>query len=105
MKILLAGNYFYPEHTGGVEIVSYNLVKHYREFGQIVRWVAADVPPNFRRLEKDDVPIRAWNYAEGRLGFPSPLPYPGKVLNLYNSVKWCDVVHLQDCLYPINIMV
>lgn len=104
MKILVVANYFYPEHTGGVEIVSYNLTKYYRELGNIVRLIAADVPPTFRRIEADDVPIRAWNYAEERLGFPSPLPYPKDLTKLYNSIKWCDIVHLQDCLYPINML-
>ena len=105
MKILVVGNYFYPEHTGGIEIVSYNLVKYYREYSCDVRWVAANVPPRFRAALDDDIPIRAWNYAEEKLGFPSPLPYPGELIKLIGSVKWCDVVHLQDCLYPINIMV
>src|SRR6266487_5782618 len=105
MNILVVANYFYPEHMGGVEVVSYNLTKYYREFGNHVRLVAADVPPNFRRICEDDVPIRAWNYTERKLGFPSPIPYPIDLTKLYNSIKWCDVVHLQDCLYPINIIV
>lgn len=105
MKILVVGNYFYPEHTGGVEIVSYNLVKYYREYNCDVRWVAANVPPRFRNALDGDIPIRAWNYAEEKLGFPSPIPYPGDLTKLINSVKWCDIVHLQDCLYPINIIV
>ena len=105
LRILVVGNYFYPEHTGGVEIVSYNLVKHYREFGCDVRWVAADVPPNFRKVGSDDVPIRSWNFAEEKLGFPSPLPNFRALTKIINSVRWCDIVHLQDCLYPINIIV
>lgn len=105
MKILLAGNYFYPEHTGGVEIVSYNLVKHYREQNCSVLWVAADVPPNLRRTGNGDLPIRSWNFTEEKLGFPSPIPYPGGLAILYRWVKWSDVVHLQDCLYPINIFI
>ncbi len=105
MKILMVGNYFYPEHTGGVEIVSYNLVTHYRNFGHTVRWMAADVPPRYREIQKDDVPIRAWNYTEEKLGFPSPLPFPNSIFKLYMNIKWSDVIHLQDCLYPINVMV
>jgi len=105
MKVLVVANYFYPEHTGGVEIVSYNLVKYYREFDCDVRWVAANVPPRFRNTLDGDVPIRAWNYTEEKLGFPCPLPYPGGLFKLIDGAKWCDVVHLQDCLYPINIIV
>jgi len=105
LKILVVGNYFYPEHTGGVEIVSYNLVKHYREFGCDVRWMAADVPPKYRNVNVGDVPIRSWNYAEEKLGFPSPLPNPSGLASLINAVKWSNVVHLQDSLYLINIVV
>ena len=104
MKILVAGNYYFPEHTGGIETVSYNLVKHYREAGNDVRWVAADVPPRFRSIQDGDVPIRAWNITEEKLGFPQPIPYPGVFQGLYNNIRWCDIVHLQDCLYLINIL-
>lgn len=104
MKIALVGNYFYPEHIGGIEIVSYHLVKYYREEGHQVRWIAADVPPRYRNLTEGDVPIRAWNITEEKFGFPQPLPRPDVAVKLYRSVQWCDVVHLQDCLYPINIL-
>jgi len=103
LKILVVGNYFYPEHIGGVEIVTFNLVKYYREAGHDVRWVAADVPPRFREVVVGDLPIRAWNITEERFGFPQPIPSPYAIIKLYRSVSWCDIVHLQDCLYLINI--
>mgnify|MGYP001600895371 CR=1 FL=1 len=80
MKILLVSNYYYPEHLGGVEAVSYNLVKYYREFSNEVRWAAADVLTKLRDAGKDDVPISSCNITENRLAFPYPLPYPN-VLN------------------------
>ena len=104
MKILVIGNYYYPEHIGGVESVSFNLTRHYRKLGQDVRWVAADVPSNYREVGDGDVPIKSWNIAEEKLGFPSPIPYPEVFRKLYVNIKWCDVVHLQDSLYPINIL-
>jgi phosphatidylinositol alpha-1,6-mannosyltransferase len=104
MKILLVSNYYYPEHLGGVEIVSSNLVKQYRRAGHQVRWMAADVPPQPRAFHEGDARVRAWNIAEERLGFPHPLPYPEVLPILLSSLKWCDVVHLQDCLYSINIL-
>ena len=104
MKILLVGNYYYPEHLGGVEIVSFNLVKHYREFSHEVRWMAADVPPNLRVAGRGDVPISSWNIAEEKLGFPHPLPHPNVLKKLFDNIKWCDVIHLQDSLYLINIL-
>lgn len=104
MNILVVGNYFYPEHTGGVETVSFNLVKYYREGGHSVRWAAADVLPRLRKISQGDVPIRAWNFTEEKLGFPQPIPFPEVFYKLYNTIRWCDVVHLQDSLYLINIL-
>ncbi len=101
----MVGNYFYPEHIGGIEIVTSNLVRYYREDGHQVCWMAADVPPRYRNETNGDVPIRAWNIAEERLGFPQPLPKPNDILKLYRTVRWCDVVHLHDCLYIINMLV
>jgi len=105
MKILVVGNYFYPEHVGGVEIVVFNLVRHYREAGHDVVLTAADVPPRFRGMSSDDLPIRSWNITEERLGFPAPIPTLSSILKLYRSVRECEVVHLHDCLYLINIIV
>jgi phosphatidyl-myo-inositol dimannoside synthase len=104
MKILVVSNYYYPEHVGGVEVVSFNLVKYYRIFGHSVHWLAADVPPKFRKVNDGDVPIRAWNIAEEKFGFPHPIPRPDLILKIWHSVRWCDVLHLQDSLYPINIL-
>ncbi|MEK6751248.1 MAG: glycosyltransferase family 4 protein [Chloroflexota bacterium] len=104
MKILVVGNYYYPEHMGGVEVVSYNLVKYYRIFGHSVRWVAADVSPNFRRVGDGDIPIRAWNITEEKFGFPHPMPRLDLIPEIWDAIHWCDVLHLQDSLYPINIM-
>lgn len=104
MKILVVSNYYYPEHVGGVEVVSYNLVKYYRVFGHSVRWLAADVAPSFRKIGDGDVPIHAWNIAEEKFGFPHPIPYLGLIPKIWDAVRWCDVLHLQDSLYPINIL-
>lgn len=104
MKILLIGNYYFPEHVGGVEVVSFNLVKCYREKGNDVRWMAADVPPRLRSARAGDVPVRASNITEERLGFPHPIPYPEVLVKLYKSLRWCEAVHLQDCLYSINML-
>lgn len=104
MKILVVGNYYYPEHIGGVEVVSYNLVKYYRIFGHSVRWMAADVLPRLRDFQVDDVPIKAWNITEEKFGFPHPMPSLSLIPRIWHSLRWCDVLHLQDSLYPINIL-
>lgn len=104
MKILVVGNYYYPEHIGGVEVVSFNLVKYYRIFGHSVRWMAADVQPRPRGFQVDDVPIKAWNITEEKFGFPHPLPRLSLIPKIWHSLRWCDVLHLQDSLYPINML-
>lgn len=66
--------------------------------------MAADVPPNLRVAGRGDVPISSWNIAEEKLGFPHPLPHPNVLKKLFDNIKWCDVIHLQDSLYLINIL-
>jgi len=107
MKILVVGNYYYPEHIGGVEVVSYQLVKYYHAFGAEAHWMAADISSQRRVAQPTDAPIRAWNFTEQKLGFPQPLPIPltGAFWRILREVAWCDAVHLQDCLYVINILV
>ncbi|GAB4539649.1 MAG: hypothetical protein Fur002_05090 [Anaerolineales bacterium] len=107
MKILVVGNYYYPEHIGGVEVVSRQLVRYYHVFGAEVRWMAADVSSRRRVIQAGDAPICAWNFTEEKLGFPQPLPIPftGAFWRILREVAWCDVVHLQDCLYVINTLV
>lgn len=104
MRILVVSNYYYPEHIGGIEVVSYNLVKYYRIFGHSVRWMAADVQPRLRNLQVDDVPIKAWNITEEKFGFPHPLPSLSLIPKIWNSLRWCDVLHLQDSLYSVNML-
>ena len=33
------------------------------------------------------------------------MPHPNSLPEFYRNAKWSDAVHLQDCLYPINMMV
>ncbi len=104
MNILLASNYFYPQHMGGVEVVSFNLVQNYRNRGHTVHWVAANVPPTLREESNQDIPVKVWNITEEKFGFPHPIPHPEVLLKLYHQTRWCDIVHLQDVLYPINVL-
>jgi glycosyltransferase involved in cell wall biosynthesis len=103
MKILLASNYFHPEHRGGIETVASNLAAGYREAGHEVRWVAADCGASRHRGHPDDVPVPALNVTEERLGVPYPLPGPRALGRLASLVSWSDVVHLHDCLYLSNV--
>jgi len=104
MKILLSSNYFH-EHIGGIEFVSYNLVNSYRQRGHEVHWIAADVPESRHYPEEGDIPINVSNFTERNLGFPFPIPSISSVKTISRQVAWSDVVHIQDCLYPINILI
>jgi len=103
MKILLASNYFHPEHDGGIETVAYNLAAGYRVAGHEVRWVAADCGLTPHCGHPADIPVPALNVTETRLGVPYPFPAPWSLRRLAAAVAWCDVVHLHDCLYLSNV--
>jgi starch synthase len=101
MKILTISNY-YPSHPGGIEFVALNLVKHWRARHQ-VRWMACDVKNYPHPPDTDDVPLPALNFAEERLGFPYPVPTGKWFSRVMEQVKWCDVLHIHDSLYLVNI--
>ena len=103
MRIVEAGNYF-PEHPGGIETVTRDLVMALRRRGHQVFWVAADVGPRKHRGGADDVAVPAWNILERRAGFPYPLPSPASAGRLRSVVAAADVVHIHDCIYPLNAM-
>jgi len=101
LRILLVSNYF-PEHVGGIETVAATLADGYRRRGHEVRWIAGDVKERPHRGPHDDIPIRVWNLTE-RLGFPYPLAGPRSVSTIRQEVSWCEVVHMHDCLYAVNL--
>ena len=102
MRILTISNY-YPEHLGGIEFVALNLVQHWRTRHQ-VRWMACDVKTHPHQSHTDDTPLPALNFAESRLGFPYPIPIGKSFFEILREVKYCDVVHIHDCLYLANIL-
>jgi glycosyltransferase involved in cell wall biosynthesis len=103
VRILLASNYFHPEHPGGIETVAHNLVTGYRAAGHDVRWVASDCGVGAHRGHPDDVPLAALNLTERWLGVPYPVAAPWSGRRLAAAAAWCDVVHLHDCLYVANV--
>jgi len=100
MNILTLSNY-YPEHRGGIEFVASNLVSRWRK-NHTVRWMACEPASHPHVAEPGDIPLRALNLTETRLGFPYPLPFPASLPRILEQVRWCDVVHLHDCLYAPN---
>jgi glycosyltransferase involved in cell wall biosynthesis len=103
LKILLASNYFYPEHLGGMETVVHNVACEYRAAGHEVRWLAADCGDR-PHSAPGDVPLAALNVIENRTSLPYPLPAPWTIRRLVAAVRWCEVIHIHDCLYVANIV-
>lgn len=102
MKILTLSN-FYPEHSGGIEFVALNLVRRWR-IRHRVRWMACDVKTYPHLSQPDDIPLPALNFTEEKLGFPYPIPLGRSVFQIFDQVKWCDIVHIHDSLYIANII-
>jgi glycosyltransferase involved in cell wall biosynthesis len=101
MRLLLVTHY-YPSHRGGIEIVAWELARRLERRGAEVRWAASDcTPPDGA---PGAAPMRTWNFAENRLGFPYPLWSPGSLRRLNALVGWCDAVHLHDSLYLGNAL-
>jgi phosphatidyl-myo-inositol dimannoside synthase len=103
LKILLASSYFYPEHLGGMETVLHNLACEYRAVGHEVRWLAADCGDSPHRVP-GDVPLAALNVIEQMTSLPYPLPAPWTIRRMVAAVRWCDVLHIHDCLYATNVV-
>jgi glycosyltransferase involved in cell wall biosynthesis len=102
MKILTFSNYF-PEHAGGIEFVVLNLVKRWRRHHQ-VRWIACDIKTHSHVGEPDDVSLPALNFTENYLGFPYPIPVGRSLFLIFQQARWCDVIHIHDCLYLANLL-
>lgn len=101
MNILTLSNY-YPEHPGGIEFVALNLVQQWRK-RHSVHWMACDVSTHPHSQTMNDVPLRAFNFAEEKLGFPYPIPKIKDFSLIVDQVRWCDILHLHDCLYAANV--
>jgi glycosyltransferase involved in cell wall biosynthesis len=103
VRLAFLSNYF-PEHIGGIESVSAELVAKYRSSGHSVRWIAAVTRQAPHLAADDDVELPCWNLTEARFGFPYPIPAPWSWPRIVREVRRCDVVHLQDCLYLANLV-
>ncbi len=96
-------NYF-PEHAGGIETASAELVAAYRASGHRVRWTAAATRRTPHAKFVDDIQLPSWNITEERFGFPYPLPAPWCWPRLVREVWRSEVIHLHDSLYFANVL-
>jgi glycosyltransferase involved in cell wall biosynthesis len=103
VRLLVVSNYF-PEHAGGIETVSAELVAAYRAAGHRVRWMAAATRRTPHEESADDIQLPSWNITEERLGFPYPLTAPWSWPRLAHEVRSSEVIHLQDSLYLANVL-
>ncbi|MEM7051138.1 MAG: glycosyltransferase family 4 protein [Acidobacteriota bacterium] len=91
--------HYMPPHQGGIERVAESLFQAYRQEGWEVRWLASDDPAKAGE-EGGRVRVPTWNVLERRLGVPIPVWGPAAWRRLSELVRWADVVHVHDCLYP-----
>lgn len=99
IRVALVSHYM-PPHAGGIERVSESLYTAYRARGFAVRWLASDIPRGTRADDPARIRVAAWNILERRLGVPVPLWGPAGWRCLASLVRWAEVVHVHDCLYP-----
>ncbi|HTM60142.1 MAG TPA: glycosyltransferase family 4 protein [Burkholderiales bacterium] len=93
--------HFFPSHGGGVESVAWELASRLAASGAAkITWYSSDTDaPPAQSPGLQCVPVRTWNVAERRFGFPYPLWSFSGLAQLVRSVRASDAVHLHDCLY------
>jgi phosphatidylinositol alpha-mannosyltransferase/phosphatidylinositol alpha-1,6-mannosyltransferase len=92
--------HYMPPHPGGIEHMAETLCAGYLQAGLDVRWIASRVPATAPAHEDHRTRVRGWNGLETMLGVPVPLWSPAGHRELQAAVRWADLVHVHDCLYP-----
>lgn len=97
---------FFPSHGGGVESVAWELASRLAASGAAeITWYSSDTDaPLAESPGLRCVPVKTWNVAERRLGFPYPLWSFSGLAQLVRSVRASDAIHLHDCLYLPNLV-
>lgn len=96
--------HYMPPHLGGIELFAEALCRGYRATGLDVTWVASRVPPDAPPREPGRVRVACWNWPERRLGVPWPVWSPAGAREVARLVRWADVLHIHDCLYPGSVL-
>ena len=99
MKLGLVTHYM-PPHKGGIEHVAEVLFSAYTDAGVAVRWIASRVPHSAPARDGHRLRVRCWNGLERMLGLPLPIWSPAGWRTLSQLVRWADVLHVHDCVYP-----
>lgn len=101
MKILQITHYM-PPHQGGIERVADALRRGLSARGHEVHWISSATPAPAGDTGAE-TRVAAWNVLEERLGMPYPLWSPRALAAVVARVRWADVVHVHDCLYPGSV--
>jgi D-inositol-3-phosphate glycosyltransferase len=101
MKIGIITHYM-PPHIGGIEIVADYLFRAYLAEGCEVRWIASRVPSSTAASEDGRIRVACLNWLE-QFGIPLPIWGLSAMSAVLRLVKWADVLHVHDCLYPGSI--
>lgn len=88
-----------PPHAGGLELVVQNLVEGLRERDHEVRWLASadPLPPG---TDGHLIRVAAFKRMEELLHVPLPFWGAAGYRELAAQIRWAEVVHAHDCLYP-----
>jgi glycosyltransferase involved in cell wall biosynthesis len=96
--------HYMPPHPGGIEQVAEGLFEGYATRGLGVRWVASRVPASAPAREGGRIRVACGNATERLLGVPLPLWGREGWRAVADLVRWADVLHVHDCLYPGTAM-
>ncbi len=92
--------HYMPPHIGGIELIAEALFGTYAAAGWEVRWIASRAPETAAPREGGRIRVGCWNGLERRFGVPWPVWGPAAVGEVARLVRWADVLHVHDCLYP-----
>lgn len=102
MTRVLQVSSFMPPHPGGLELAVQNLVAGLRDREHEVRWIASAVPMN-PGTDGHLIRVAAWQRLEHLIHVPLPFWGPSGYKELLQQIRWADVVHTHDCLYPSSV--
>ena len=94
--------HYMPPHIGGIEIVADHLFRAYKTGGCEVQWLASRVPSSSATREDGRIRVACLNWLE-KFGIPRPIWGLSALSGVLGMVKWADVLHVHDCLYPGSI--
>jgi glycosyltransferase involved in cell wall biosynthesis len=97
MRILQV-THFFCGHGGGIELVAHRLASELTRRGHQVKWAATKIPGEMPP-DIATIPMRGLNFFEKLTGFPYPIWRYGSLGELWDAVRWAEIIHLHDGFY------